>query len=279
MFSTRAFLFAVPAFISLLFVFKVAPVMAVNEWSDITYIEGKYSRIYVDWVVNGNIGTFYCINDWMVNQSDGDVNGGLRSDEYNRFNFTMDGNDYEIRIFANGSGQIYKNGSPATLNNFRSACSWTTSPNMPTVSHAIWEFAFDVMGKTTTKTGWKGHDPASSYTVVITNPPEPPAILGTGPSAYPHYVDGSFADTCTAPILPPVPTRSHQEPVRDPWFGIFDNNNGWRLEMASTGGVTIHTRAEGAIPTVTQWGMIIMTVALLATGTIILVRRRQPVRA
>ena len=55
--------------------------MAVDEWSDISYIEGRYSRIYFDYVVDGGTGTFYCINDWMVNQDDGGMDGGLLSNE------------------------------------------------------------------------------------------------------------------------------------------------------------------------------------------------------
>jgi hypothetical protein len=48
-----------------------------NEWSDIDSIIGRYSRIYFDFVVAGNTGTFYCINDWMVNQDDGGAEGGV----------------------------------------------------------------------------------------------------------------------------------------------------------------------------------------------------------
>jgi hypothetical protein len=254
-------------------IFTAQPAMAnPNEWSDITPITGKYSLIYIDWVVSGTTGTFYCINDWMVNQDDNDVNGGLLSNEYNRFNFVMDGNSYEIRIYPNGTGQIYKNGAPATLNNFRSACSWTTSPNLPTVNHTIWEWAFDVMGTTTTTTQWVGCDPQGPSIVVVTNPPNPPSVLNTGPSAYPHYIDGKFADAYTVPTLPPVPSRSYQNPNRDPWFDAFDN--GWGLTMGPEGGVTIRTgRLTG--PTVSQWGLIAIGLALLTVGVIAIARRKR----
>jgi hypothetical protein len=192
--------------------------MAAQEWSDIHYIEGKFSRIYFDYVVRGGVGTFYCINDWMTNQDDGGATGGMKAGEYNSFPFAMGTDNYEVRIFADSTYQILINGVPGTLPGFAAATSWNTSDNS-NVKHTIWEWKFEPPGTTTKITKMIGKDPpAASVEIIITPAPRPVGLI-TGPSAYDHYIDGEFADSQQYPTIPPVPTRSYQDPVPDPWLG------------------------------------------------------------
>ena len=258
--------------------------MAVDEWSDISYIEGRYSRIYFDYVVSGGTGTFYCINDWMVNQDDGDVDGGLLSNEYNRFNFTVGIDSYEIRIYPDGQGEVRVNGGPPDSNfpGFTSACCWTISPGMPTTEHTIWEFSFELQERLM---GFGGHDPSGPTVVVSPNPPEPPPIVTSGPSSASHTIDGKFTDypssTCT---LPPVPSRGYQAPVRDPFFDGYDGGVGWTIEVdTENGGVKVRTTGAPSdpapIPTVSEWGLIIMAGLLLTVGAVVIRRRLRTVPA
>jgi hypothetical protein len=226
---------------------------AVSEWSDIPFVEGQYSRIYFDYVTVGGSGTFYCMNDWMTNQNDGGVNGGLKPDEYNRFNFSLAGSNYEIRIYPDGSHQV----SGGTLNNFASACSWTTTPNLST-AHTTWEFSFEVDSGTITT--FQGCDPPGPVTIPNPNPPPVPAIVTGGPSAFAHWVDGEFADSQLVSTLAGDPSRSYQDPVRDPWFSSHDG--GWTLVLKSGGGVEVITPEP-------------VTLALLALGGVVLSCRRQ----
>lgn len=248
---------------------------AADEWSDIQYIQGKYSRFYMDFVVEGGTGTFYALNDWGTNQNDGGVSGGVKPTEYNIFTFSMSGDDYEIRIFPDGTHAILKNGFASTLPGFVSACSWTTSPNLPTTDHAIWEFSFEVPSMTTTSYAWIGKDPTGPTAVISTSPPAPPTGMDTGPSAFTHYVDGSFSDSVATPTLPPDPTRAVQTPERDPHFSIYDNDTGWTVGFTPGGGV--HVKANFVrVPTLSEWGMIFMMLALLTIGIIVWRYRARP---
>lgn len=230
----------------------------VTEWSDIPYVEGQYSNIYFDWVVTGSRGTFYCMNDWMTNQNDDGVSGGLLSNEYNRFNFSLGGNSYEIRIFPTGEGSIYINGSlnNNALENFTSACSWGTSPSN-NVDHTMWEFAFQIEGTTSTISTFVGCDPPGPTVVVVENPPAPPLILTGGPSSFGHYVDGEFSDIPVTPTLAPTPTREYQEPIIDPWFP----STGWTIDLLNEGGVRITPEPA--------------TMALLGLGGLAMMRKRK----
>jgi autotransporter-associated beta strand protein len=209
-------------------------VAAVNEWSDITGTEGLYSKIYFDW--DGS--TFYCINDWGVNQDDGGQKGGLLPDEYNLFSFTMPDGTYDIRIYPDGTGKLYKNQieNPDALEEFKSGCSWSTSPNLPDVKHTIWEFSFRIPEViVTTIDRFKPSDGPGPAIIMNSIPNPLPSVVTSGPSTYTHYPDGYFADINTPPVLPPEPNRSHQEVVSDPWF---DNTN-WNLILQPSGGITI----------------------------------------
>lgn len=229
-----------------------------DEWSDIAYIEGQYSNIYFDYVVNGATGTFFCANDWMANQDDGGAEGGLLSNEYNRFNFGLAGSEYEIRIYPDGNHDLFKDGinDPNALDNFQSATSWTLSPLEPGIQHAVWEFSFDVEGTVLSK--FIGCDPPGP-TVVYTPPPVPD-IVTTGPSAFRHFVDAEFRDVMTGSTLPPIPGRAYQDPVRDPWFAAHDN--GWQITLLDGGGVIVVTPAPGVL-------------ALLGLGGLAALRRRR----
>ncbi len=217
------------------------PAFAVLEWSDVSYLEGQYSRIYFDFISHGSSGTFYCMNDWMTNQDDGGVDGGLLPTEYNRFNFTLSGSDYEVRIFPDGTGQVYKDGTVnnGSLWNFNSATSWSSSPNLP-VEHAQWEWSFDIAYETTTITKFVGCDPPGPTTIVVPNPPALPPVLQSGPSEFAHFVDGEFADQLQPSVLAPVPSREPQLAERDPWFDQSDDGS-WDITLLSGGGVKVVT--------------------------------------
>jgi len=141
------------------------------EWSDIAYIEGRYSRIYFDYVQKdvSRPGTFYVINDWVVNRADGGVEGGLKAGEYNRFPFTIGSDDYEIRIYGDlYEGKYYDilvNGVSdlSALEDFEGAFGWRTSPNMPDLEHTIWEFSFEIAPTRIMK--FVGCDPVSQTAV------------------------------------------------------------------------------------------------------------------
>lgn len=232
----------------------------VLEWSDIEFIEGQYSRIYFDYTVEGATGTFYCVNDWIVNQDDGGVEGGLLADEYNRFDFGLAGSQYELRIYPDGGHDILKDGinDPSALTNFQSATSWSTSPNEPDTLHTIWELSFEVEGTTLTK--FLAKDPPGGA-VVVYSPPPMPSIVTTGPSAFGHYVDAEFRDVMTGSTLAPIPTRDYQAPVPDPWFDGYDFNV--TFPLTDTGGVTVAIIPEPA------------SLALLTLGGLAAVRRRE----
>jgi hypothetical protein len=221
----------------------------------------------MDFVVVGSTGTLYVINDWGTNQDDGGLNGGVKPSEYNRFTFSMNGDDYEVRIFPDGTSTILKNGSLSTLPGFVSAFSWTTSPNLPTTNHTIWEFSFVVPGTPATY-AWIGADPKGPTIITTAVPPSPPTGLQTGASAFTHFVDGSFADSFVTPNPPPNPSRAAQPPVRDPHFDIYDQGNGWTVQVVPGGGVLIKASFL-AVPTLSEWGMIFMTLLLLVAGTIV----------
>jgi hypothetical protein len=224
-----------------------ASAAAADEWSDIPPITGRFSNIYFDYQVVQNTGTFYCINDWRVNRDDGGVNGGLVAGEYNRFTFGLGSDAYEVRIFPDGSNQLLKNGvnTPGALPNFRSSTGWRTSPNDPDVKHTIWEWAFDVVGTTTTLTQFVGCDPPGPSTVVIQNPPPVPTGLTSGPSAFAHLIDAAFSNIPAAPALAPTPNRPYQAPVRDPWFAAHDP--GWDIVCKWDGGVFVTPEPAGLL--------------------------------
>lgn len=202
------------------------PMVAVAlpiEWSDITPMEGIYSKLYFDY----NSATFYVLNDWAVNQDDGGINGGLKADEYNRFNFSIGSTQYEIRIFRDGSGQVITSGDPLT--NFESATGWATSPNW-NIKHTIWEFQFDLPPAVIA--GLTVGDPKGGGTPVFIFSPLGPVV--TGPSPYPHVTDGIFTEF-TVPEPIPIPLRDFQDPAPDPWFP----KGGFNITLLEGGGVKI----------------------------------------
>jgi hypothetical protein len=180
------------------------------EWSDVGYTQGRYSRIYFDYIQGGGgaYGTFYVINDWMVNRDDGGVNGGLKAGEYNEFAFTLGTNNYDIKIYQDGTSSI----SGGTLLNFTSSTGWRTSPNDPSVAHTIWEFSFDV--EPVVITTFSSCDPVGNVTSYVA--PSAPSVITGMPSIYPHIVDAAFSDVPAPYIAPPDPLRSYQFPTYDP---------------------------------------------------------------
>lgn len=214
-----------------------------TEWSDIDYYTGNYSCIYFDYVVQGSTGTFYCINDWVVNSDDGGVDGGLNFGEYNQFTFNMSGDDYEIRIYRDDDSptyELFKNGSSDSnaLPNFDSATGWATSPNLGN-EHTIWEFQFDA--DPVSINNFTECDP-SGNTAAIFGAPPPPGVIINPPSIYLHITDGLFTDYSLG--LPmPDPTRPYQNPVPDPWLA-----NGFNLELLEGGGISAsYIPAPGAL--------------------------------
>ncbi len=102
--------------------------------------------------------------------------------------------------------------------------------------------------------------------------------LATGPSAFTHHIDGSFNDAFTAPTVAPVPTRAEQNPERDVHFDPYDHGDGWRIELKEDGGVVIQAN-RFPIPTVSEWGLIVMVVLVLTAGTILFGRQRRAAAA
>lgn len=200
------------------------------EWSDIGYTQGRYSRIYFDYIQIGGseYGTFYVINDWMVNRDDGGINGGLNEGEYNKFTFKLGNNDYLIKIFGNGKSSITYSGPDSYgLLNFNSATNWTTSPNDPDVAHTLWEFSFDV--KPTTITTFSGCDPVGPVTTYVA--PDAPSVITGLPSIYPHIIDGAFSDVELPNTAAPDPMRDYFDPVVDPDIPIIS-----AIELKEGGG-------------------------------------------
>lgn len=215
----------------------------IGEWGDIPYTEGNYSRIYFDY----DDGTFYCINDWAVNEDDGGVNGGMHPDEYNQFTFTIGYHDYDLRVFANGEHDLYQDtilmieknvartdshGNPLQIAGFsdlETATGWGTSPNS-SVEHTIFEFQFTVDA---VRIGtFIEHDPGGG-TFPIWGSPDPPEELDYESSQYQHITDGAFTDTDSS-RMPPVPSRGYQYPIADPWLAA-----GFNLDLQEGGGLIV----------------------------------------
>lgn len=215
-----------------------------TEWSDIDYYTGNYSRIYFDYVKYGSTGTFYCINDWMVNSDDGGEDGGLNTNEYNQFTFTMGGDSYEIRIYRSDHDPIYelfKNDTQdnSALTNFDSATGWATSPNLDTIEHTIWEFQFDI--NPVVLGNFSGGDPKGGGGPVYSAPPAP-GIVTSGPSTFVHTTDGIFTDYSVGAAMP-IPSRGPQDPERDPHL-----KNGFNIVCLDEGGIrAVYIPAPGAI--------------------------------
>jgi len=213
-----------------------------NEWSDIPYIQGAYSRIYFDYQPGQNQqpGTFYCINDWVVNY-EGSINlDGLNSDEYNQFTFTLGSFSYDLRVFPDGSHELYRDGLRAddSLPGLETATGWNTSPNWDE-PHTIWEFKFDVFP---TQIGvFIERDPCNGAWPIY-GAPDAPDFLTWDESAFLHVIDGAFSDT-PSPSSPPLPSisRSSWLPEPDPWL-----EQGFNITLREGGGVEVEIIPEPA---------------------------------
>jgi hypothetical protein len=211
-----------------------------NEWAGITYVQGRWSRLYFDYVQpNTNYpGTFYVLNDWVVNQGDGCVNGGIVCDssnetrdscEVNLFYFQspqgQGGTLYTITIYKNGYATVNpSNGLPGLLGAF----SWNPSPNLA-IEHTIWEFSFPTWPIVMVE--FVGHDPAVPK--VVWTPQT--STYTSGPSTGGHLVDGIFADNI-GPDVACNPPRSFQSPASlpsDPGIPPL------KIELHEGGGVTV----------------------------------------
>ena len=203
-----------------------------GEWSDIDYYTGNYSRIYFDYVVQGSTGTFYCINDWVVNSAD-ISDGGLNPDDYNQFTFELDGDDYEIRIYPEGHTpdpdfELFKNGikDNLALTNFESKIGWATSPNLD-IAHTIYEFQFEV-GPISMRSFH--HNDTVPLPVGFYTAPEKPGIVTSGPSAFLHTTDGGFTDYSIWGTMPDPSGEYLRGP--DPHL-----KNGFNIELLDEGGI------------------------------------------
>ena len=210
-----------------------------GEWGDIPYTQGNYSQIYFDY---DSSGTFYCINDWAVNQEytdpdDGTVYGGLYADEYNQFTFTIGSWDYELRIYADGTPELYQDGTLVIerdgdevgeirgLSNLQTAVGWATSPNWG-VKHTIFEFQFTVDA---VRIGRFGECDPGGASFSIWGAPPRPEELNYAPSGVGHVTDGVFTEFSVSSDFPDI-TRPFQDPIADPWlvwgFDIFPQEGG-----------------------------------------------------
>ncbi|MCP4568094.1 MAG: hypothetical protein GY841_10990 [FCB group bacterium] len=212
--------------------------ISASEWSEATPSEGIYSKIYFDFQHSGNpsdSGTFYVINDWMVNSEDSGDAGGLANpspdlDEYNLFTFTLNNYNYEIRVYQD-SASI----SPSNLADFIAKTNWAVSPNDSCTAHTIWEFSFRVPPALVLR--FIGCDPAvgvwvlpQKHTMMDYSPQED--VIISGPSAFPHYIDGWFADEFRTRKVAPVPNRKYHHPSPDPDIPFYD------IELQIGGGIT-----------------------------------------
>jgi len=247
------------------------------EWSDIQPDSGRWSRIYFDYQQtnpNGS-GTFYCINDWVVNQEDNCIHGGLVCDslyadsicEANLFQFRMGTTEYTIKIYKNKAATI----TPSDLLGLVGKFSWNTSVNEPNIAHAIWEFSFDI--KDTFLVNFTGHDPAVPSDTVWN--PGPPSIIHNDPSTHPHEVDGLFADYgnpgsvgCSPHNRSFIPDNLLPKDPRIPPLKII---------LHKGGGVTVIPQGQEPIPTLTEWGLIVLVLVLLALGTWVFFWRRKAI--
>jgi hypothetical protein len=269
----------VAAILAIVFCAGPALLMAQQplEWSDIQPDSGRWSRIYFDYQqTNPNSpGTFYCINDWVVNQKDDCIHGGLVCDsmfpdttcEANLFQFRMGMTEYTIKIYKNKKATI----TPDSLPNFKGKFSWNTSVNAPNINHTIWEFSFDI--KDTFLVNFTGHDPAV-LTDTVWNP-GPPSIIHNDPSKYPHEVDGLFANYgvigsvgCSPLGRSFIPDSSLPKDPRIPPLTII---------LHKGGGVTVIPEGQQPIPSLTEWGLISLLLVLLALATLVFFWRRKVV--
>jgi len=103
-------------------VFCAGPALLVaqpppDEWSDITYVQGRWSRLYFDYqppVAPDTLGTFYCLNDWVVNHDDGCVNGGIVCDSIGETTDSCEANLYYFRRGGPGGGSFTQSRSIKT---------------------------------------------------------------------------------------------------------------------------------------------------------------------
>jgi len=263
-------------------VFCAGPALLVaqppNEWSDITPVQGIWSKLYFDYQQPGGpntVGTFYCLNDWVVNHEDGCIKGGIVCDstvtdstdtcEANRYYFMSGAQLYTITIYKNS----------ATINpqiaGFEGKFSWNPSPNAPgdLLEHTIWEFSFPTLPIVMVL--FTGHDPAVPETVWT---PGQSSTITNAPSAFPHLVDGLFANW----ELPPEacnPTGRSYIPLdllpKDPHIPPLT------IILHEGGGVTVIPQDQGVIPTLTEWGLIIFGVVLLGFISWVFLKRRKKV--
>ncbi|MCK5601404.1 IPTL-CTERM sorting domain-containing protein [Candidatus Pacearchaeota archaeon] len=238
---------------------------AQDEWSDITPAEGNYSYLYTDFTQpdTNSAGTFYCMNDWFVNSDDGGQSGGMLSNEYNEFNFRIGSTEYQIRIYPDTAVV-----EPNTLTNFISATGWGPSPNSA-VAHTMWEWQFDIMGPDTLEV-FNAWDPkgADLSKTVNTSPPPPRRIINRA-SSYPHITDGVFSDTPQS-TTPPVPSRDYLYPEKDP------NLPKYKMNLLKGGGMVLTPQSD--IPTVSHWGLAVLTLLLLSAAALVIRRRRRAMR-
>jgi hypothetical protein len=237
----------------------MATYQAANEWSDIPYVQGRFSRIYFDYVP-GTPGNFHVINDWVSNQDDGGTNGGLNATEYNLFTFTIGSTDYEIRIWQDGSAEVV----PDDLPGFEYAFGWATSPNEPLVKHTIWEWTINAEPGAVTQ--FRGKDPVNRTDVWS---PSAPGDFTGGPSAYAHIIDGEFSDVPAEPDPPPDPAREYKSPDKDDGYGTYT------LKLNVGGGFRAK---DDSVPAATPWSLIVTAALTVAAAIVLILRRRRTER-
>jgi hypothetical protein len=258
-------------------VFCAGPALLVaqppNEWADITYVQGRWSRLYFDYQQPdpNSPGTFYCLNDWVVNHDDGCVNGGIVCSTPDSI---CEANLYYFQSPPGSGGTlytitIYKNS--ATIDppvaGFFGKFSWNLSPNAPgdVLEHTIWEFSFPTLPIVMVQ--FTGHDPAVPSTIWTPQS----STFTTGPSGSEHLVDGIFADL-VGPDDACDPPRSFQSPAslpKDPGIQPLT------IILHKGGGVTVIPEEQEPIPTLTEWGLIALMLVLLALATWVFFKRRK----
>ncbi|MGB8657584.1 MAG: hypothetical protein WCE90_07330 [Candidatus Zixiibacteriota bacterium] len=261
-------------------VFCAGPALLVaqqhNEWSDITPVKGIWSRLYFDYQQPephgpNTVGMFYCINDWVANhEDDGCMKGGIVCDsatdtcEANLYYFMSDGQLYTITIYKT-SATIYPQ-----IAGFEGKFSWNPSPNAPgdLLKHTIWEFSFPT--KPIVMVQFTGHDPVVPETVWT---PGQSSTITNFPSVYPHVVDGLYADYG---VIGSVGCSPHGRSfIPDDLLPKDPDIPPLTIILHEGGGVTIIPEGQQAIPTLTEWGLIIFGVVLLGFITWVFLKRRK----
>jgi hypothetical protein len=99
-----------------------------EEWAGVPSVPGIYSYFYYEWVPNGTTygSDLYIMNDWYNTEP----GFALQPGQYNMFNFSdMEGNQWEFRVYADGTVEVWKAGVLQTGTGIQVIAGWGPSFN------------------------------------------------------------------------------------------------------------------------------------------------------